>query len=80
VNRGNYEEAVGIFNSILVETPNSCSALLGRGTAYAFMRKLKKTIADFSKAIEVDLKTAEAWKRRGQAQAAIGETAEALES
>jgi hypothetical protein len=27
-------------------------------------------------AIEVDLKTAEAWKRRGQAQAAIGETAE----
>ena len=27
-------------------------------------------------AIEVDPKTAEAWKRRGQARAAIGETAE----
>ncbi|KAG0562763.1 hypothetical protein KC19_9G169700 [Ceratodon purpureus] len=79
VNRGNYEEAVSIFNSILTETPNSCGALLGRGTAYAFMRKLKKAIADFSKAIEVDPKTAEAWKRRGQARAAIGETAEALE-
>lgn len=34
---------------ILTETPNSCGALLGRGTAYAFMRKLKKAIADFSK-------------------------------
>jgi tetratricopeptide (TPR) repeat protein len=79
VNRGNYEEAVGIFNSILTETPKSCGALLGRGTAYAFMRKLKKAITDFSKAIEVDPKTAEAWKRRGQARAAIGETTEALE-
>lgn len=31
VNRGNYEEAVNIFNSILTENPKSCGALLGRG-------------------------------------------------
>lgn len=79
VNRGNYEEAVNIFNSILTENPKSCGALLGRGTAYAFMRKLQKAITDFSKAIEVDPKTTEAWKRRGQARAASGEIAQALE-
>jgi tetratricopeptide (TPR) repeat protein len=74
VNRGNYEEAISIFNMLLEENPKSCDALLGRGTAYAFLRKLEIAITDFSKAIEVDPTVGEAWKRRGQARAAIGAT------
>jgi tetratricopeptide (TPR) repeat protein len=74
VNRGNYEEAISIFNMLLEENPKSCDALLGRGTAYAFLRNLEIAITDFSKAIEVDPTVGEAWKRRGQARAAIGAT------
>jgi tetratricopeptide (TPR) repeat protein len=74
VNRGNYEEAISIFDMLLEENPKSCDALLGRGTAYAFLRNLEFAITDFSKAIEVDPTVGEAWKRRGQARAAIGAT------
>ncbi|KAH9538801.1 hypothetical protein CY35_15G025500 [Sphagnum magellanicum] len=79
VNRGNYAEAISIFDMLLEENPKSCDALLGRGTAYAFLRNLEFAITDFSKAIEVDPTVGEAWKRRGQARAAIGATTKALE-
>jgi tetratricopeptide (TPR) repeat protein len=49
VNRGNYEEAISIFDMLLEENPKSCDALLGRGTAYAFLRNLEFAITDFSK-------------------------------
>jgi hypothetical protein len=34
---------------LLEENPKSCDALLGRGTAYAFLRNLEIAITDFSK-------------------------------
>ncbi len=34
---------------LLEENPKSCDALLGRGTAYAFLRNLEFAITDFSK-------------------------------
>ena len=40
---------VCLFVQILDENSKSCGALLGRGTAYAFMRKLDIAIADFTK-------------------------------
>lgn len=38
-----------LVEQILKENSTSSGALLGRGTAYAFMRNLKKAISDFSK-------------------------------
>ncbi|KAL0687453.1 hypothetical protein Bca4012_087130 [Brassica carinata] len=55
-------------------------ALIGRGTAYAFQRELENAIDDFTKAIQSNPAAGEAWKRRGQARAALGEFAEAVEA
>jgi hypothetical protein len=38
-----------LLEQILKENSTSSGALLGRGTAYAFMRNLKKAVSDFSK-------------------------------
>ncbi|CAF2032728.1 hypothetical protein HID58_078803 [Brassica napus] len=66
VNEGHYMKAISIFDK----------ALIGRGTAYAFQRELENAITDFTKAIESNPAACEAWKRRGQARAALGEFAE----
>ncbi|KAF8410165.1 hypothetical protein HHK36_002687 [Tetracentron sinense] len=75
VNEGKYAHAISIFDKILRENPTYPEALIGRGTAYAFQRKLDAAIADFSKSIELNPSAGEAWKRRGQARAALGESA-----
>ncbi|URE00095.1 Tetratricopeptide repeat protein [Musa troglodytarum] len=77
VNEGNYDQAVSIFDQILRETPEYPEALIGRGTAYAFQRELDAAIADFTMAIQSKPLAGEAWKRRGQARAALGEFKEA---
>ncbi|XP_020537233.1 suppressor of RPS4-RLD 1 isoform X2 [Jatropha curcas] len=76
VNEGRYASAISIFNQILREYPTYPEALIGRGTAFAFQRELEAAIADFSKAIESNPLAGEAWKRRGQARAALGESVE----
>ncbi|GFP92149.1 suppressor of rps4-rld 1 [Phtheirospermum japonicum] len=73
VNDGKYAYAISIFDKILQEEPDYAEALIGRGTAYAFQRELHA--ADFSKAIQSNPAAGEAWKRRGQAWAALGEYA-----
>ncbi|ERM96637.1 hypothetical protein AMTR_s00001p00272300 [Amborella trichopoda] len=79
VNEGNYDQAVSTFEKVLQRNPASPEALVGRGTAYAFQRKLELAIADFTMAIQLDPLAGEAWKRRGQARAALGEIPEAIE-
>ncbi|XP_021629242.1 suppressor of RPS4-RLD 1 isoform X3 [Manihot esculenta] len=74
VNEGKYASAISIFDQILREDPTYPEALIGRGTAFAFQRELESAIADFSKAIESNPLAGEAWKRRGQARAALGES------
>ncbi|CAA3014489.1 suppressor of RPS4-RLD 1 [Olea europaea subsp. europaea] len=76
VNDGKYSYAVEIFDKILEEDPDYPEALIGRGTAYAFQRELHSAIADFTKAIQSNPSAGEAWKRRGQARAALGESVE----
>ncbi|KAL5168389.1 Suppressor of RPS4-RLD 1 [Glycine soja] len=63
---------VSFYLLILKEDPAYPEALIGRGTAYAFKRELDAAMADFSKAIEFNPSAGEAWKRRGQARAALG--------
>ncbi|PPS19676.1 hypothetical protein GOBAR_AA00895 [Gossypium barbadense] len=76
VNEGNYAYAISIFDQILKEDPTYPEALIGRGTAYAFQRELEAAIDDFTKAIQSKPSAGEAWKRRGQARAALGESIE----
>ncbi|RYQ80817.1 hypothetical protein Ahy_Scaffold1g106965 isoform H [Arachis hypogaea] len=86
VNEGNYGHAISIFDQvqfcppqqILNEDPAYPEALIGRGTAYAFKRELDSAIADFTKAIQFNPSAGEAWKRRGQARAALGQAIEDL--
>ncbi|XP_078430313.1 tetratricopeptide repeat (TPR)-like superfamily protein isoform X4 [Wolffia australiana] len=79
VNAGNFESAISMFTQILKEDPMSPEALIGRGTGFAFQRKIDLAIIDFTKAIEVNSLAVEAWKRRGQARAALGEFIEAVQ-
>ncbi|KAM1733374.1 hypothetical protein EV1_018569 [Malus domestica] len=78
VNEGKYAHAITIFDKILKEDSNYPEALIGRGTAYAFQRELEAAIADFTKAMESNPSACEAWKRRGQARAAMGEFVEVV--
>jgi tetratricopeptide (TPR) repeat protein len=80
VNEGNYTKAISIFDKVLKEEPTYPEALIGRGTAYAFQRELESAIADFTKAIQSNPAASEAWKRRGQARAALGEYVEVSDS
>jgi len=54
------------------------AAYIGRGTALALLGQLDKAIADFSSAIDIDRNCVDAWKRRGQSRAALGNDSEAL--
>ncbi|RLM86183.1 tetratricopeptide repeat(TPR)-containing protein-like [Panicum miliaceum] len=80
VNEGRYDQAISIFDQILRETPTYPEALIGRGTAYAFQRELDSAISDFTKAIQSNPSAGEAWKRWGQARAALGEFKESMPS
>ncbi|KAL9273423.1 Suppressor of RPS4-RLD 1-like protein [Drosera capensis] len=67
-----------ILLQILQEDSDYPEALIGRGTTYAFQRELDAAIADFTEAIELNPLAGEAWKRRGQARAALGDSASGL--
>ncbi|CAI5984427.1 unnamed protein product [Closterium sp. NIES-65] len=66
------------INQVLETDGRALGALVGRGTARALQRKLKEAVADFTAAIEIEPRAAEAWKRRAQARAALGQMDEGL--
>jgi len=79
VNTGHLKEGVTVFNQILEAHPKLVTAYLGRGTAYALGQQLPAAVKDFSKAIAIDPACGDAWKRRGQSRAAMGQDVEALQ-
>ena len=79
VNTGHLKEGVMVFNQVLEAHPKLVSAYLGRGTAYALGQQLPQAIKDFAKAISIDPACGDAWKRRGQSRAAMGQDLEALQ-
>ena len=79
VNTGHLKEGVAVFNQILEAHPKLVTAYLGRGTAYALGQQLPAAVKDFSKAISIDPACGDAWKRRGQSRAAMGQDVEALQ-
>jgi len=78
VNTGRYKEGMDIFNRLLKKDKKLIAAYLGRGTAYALQGNLTNACNDFGTALEIDPKVSDAWKRRGQTRAALGQDAEAI--
>jgi tetratricopeptide (TPR) repeat protein len=79
VNTGHLKEGIMVFNQVLEVHPKQITAFIGRGTAYALGQQLPQAIKDFSKAISIDPACGDAWKRRGQSRAALGQDMEALQ-
>uniref|UniRef100_A0A383VVQ9 Uncharacterized protein n=1 Tax=Tetradesmus obliquus TaxID=3088 RepID=A0A383VVQ9_TETOB len=78
INGGQVEQAEALLDSILASNPSDLSALVARGTARALARKLKEAVADFTKAIEIEPRYPDTYKRRGQARSALGDVQGAL--
>ena len=79
VNTGRYKEGMEIFNNLLKRDKKLIAAYLGRGTAYALQGNLSGACKDFSQAIEIDPNCSDAWKRRGQTRAALGQDGDAIQ-
>ena len=72
VNTGAYAAALALFDVLLGALPHLVAAHMGKGSAYAMTARYEPAVACFSAAIEVDPLLFDAWKRRGQTQAARG--------
>jgi Tfp pilus assembly protein PilF len=64
---------------MISEKPGMAQPYVGRGTAYAMKRLLLEAQEDFTEAIKRDSNTTEAWKRRGQVRAAMGDHTAAVD-
>ncbi|NMM50466.1 tetratricopeptide repeat protein [Marinigracilibium pacificum] len=48
-----YEEAIGLFNNLLIETPENTNVLYNRAKAYSRTGKFKQAVSDFDKIVEL---------------------------
>lgn len=78
INSGQVLEAEGLLDKVLRDSPRELGALVARGTARALRRELQGAVDDFTVAIEVEPRYADSWKRRGQANSALGNLEAAL--
>eukprot|EP01091_Cochliopodium_minus_P012349 TRINITY_DN3721_c0_g1_i1.p1 TRINITY_DN3721_c0_g1~~TRINITY_DN3721_c0_g1_i1.p1 ORF type:complete len:916 (+),score=281.95 TRINITY_DN3721_c0_g1_i1:281-2749(+) len=80
VNTGKYVMAIELFTNLIKSNPKMpiIAAHLGRGTALAYVGKLESSIIDFTVAIKIEPKNPEGWKRRSQANQALGNTSDAF--
>ena len=72
VNTGAYGPALALFDVLLASFPDLLAALLAKGSACAMLGHYPDAVQCFTKALKRDPKLADAWKRRGQVQAARG--------
>ena len=70
LNMGCYDKAISLCEYILSQHPHHIRTLLCRGSAYALLGQHSQAISDFTRVIEEDDTVSDAWKRRGQTQAA----------
>jgi tetratricopeptide (TPR) repeat protein len=78
VNGGNLETASSIFKVIADYRKDVPAAMIGAGSVAAMQRNFDLAIKEFSAALVVDDKIADAWKRRGQTRAAKGQVRTAI--
>jgi len=77
-NRGDWENAISIFDLALSFDPNNSVAFQLRGDAYRAMGSINEAVADYDQAIGLDPQSASALNNRGLAYAELGENALAL--
>ncbi|KAK9817859.1 hypothetical protein WJX72_003273 [[Myrmecia] bisecta] len=72
INAGKLPEAIALLDKVIAENKKpDLGAHVARGTARALRRELEAAIEDFSVAIELNPNFDDAYKRRGQARAAL---------
>ena len=65
-NAGNVDEALELAGQAISKVGDDPKLFLARGYIHQYNRKHALAIADFSKAIELDPSSVEAWQRRGE--------------
>jgi tetratricopeptide (TPR) repeat protein len=78
VNGGNLETASSVLKVIADYRTDVPAAMIGAGSVAAMQRNFDQAIKEFSAALVVDDKIADAWKRRGQTRAAKGQVKTAI--
>ncbi|KAJ3449275.1 suppressor of rps4-rld [Anaeramoeba flamelloides] len=78
VNKGFYNKGIVLFNSLVVKYPNLLAAHIGKGTCHAMLQEYQLAVDNFTKAIEINPDSLEAYKRRGQTRSAMGFDKKAL--
>lgn len=65
-NAGMVEEALQLANQAIASSPKEPKLYLARGYIHQYERRHQKAVDDFSKAIELEPDSMEAWQRRGE--------------
>ena len=73
------DESVRLLTTAIERDPEFKLALIGRGSAYLKLERLKEAHADFSRAVEIDDQYARAFHLRGLVREKLGQDAAAIE-
>jgi tetratricopeptide (TPR) repeat protein len=76
--RGNYDEAIALFNAVIVRNPDSANDYNNRGLVYYQSGQGERAIADYNKAIALNSRLGSAYNNRANYYAAQGQFLEAL--
>lgn len=78
INKGNFAEAIRLFNEALGKQPNDLDTLFARGRAYLLDSKYALSIADYDAYIARKADDAGAFSNRGLAKCELGKIDEAI--
>jgi tetratricopeptide (TPR) repeat protein len=80
VRRGQYEEAVDIFDKVIAQNPESVEAWNNRGVALFRAGRPDEAIASYDRSLELDPENLDALRNKGFVLRALGRLDEALEA
>lgn len=77
-NAGMVDEALELVNQAIASSPKEPKLYLARGYIHQYERRHQKAVNDFSKAIQLDPNSIEAWQRRGEEQFKLAQFKESV--
>ena len=77
-NAGMVDEALRLADQAIASSPKEPKLYLARGYIHQYERRHQKAVDDFSKAIELDSNSIEAWQRRGEERFKLGQFKESV--